>query len=292
MNKLLLTAALALSLIPSAHGQAAASTPASPFGDLKVSGDFDYESQYVFRGKKITNSAFQPSVNFAKTVMDGSLNAYLWTSQPIGRAGTGAGPNQTNEIDIGAYWQHSVPGVDNLTGEVGVQMYWYPDVGGNAPAAGPGGIVNPLSRSYEFHVGAIYDTSSVLNKVNLSPTVKWYHDVVLDSNTFTAGISYSWDLSDSVTKGLSLNPAFTLGWTGINRVFGDESGGPNWKNSYTFWELDLELDYVLSSNTTLYVAGHYAGNNDSSANGIAGSNPQFPGSDSSAWVGLGVKWNM
>jgi predicted porin len=289
MNKLLLTAALALALVPNAHGQAAASS--GPLGDLKVSGDFDYESQYVFRGKKITNSAFQPSVDFSKTVADGTLKAYVWTSQPIGRAGnpsstfpsTTVGPNQNNEIDIGAYWQHSIPGVDSLTGEVGYQMYWYPDLGG-APVA---------SRTHEFHVGAIYDTTNVLNKINLSPTVYLYHDVILDSNTITGAISYSWDLSDSVTKGLSLNPTATIGWTGAHRSFGDVSG-QNWGNSYSFWELDLELDYVLSSNTTVYVAGHYAGNNDGTRGGFGGvaSNPNAPGSQNQLWLGLGVKWNM
>jgi predicted porin len=290
MNKLLLTAALALALVPNAHGQAAASTPPpSPFGDLKVSGDFDYESQYVFRGKKITNSAFQPSVDFTKTVSDGTLKAYVWTSQPIGRAGnpsstfgsTTVGPNQNNEIDIGAYYDHSIPGVDSLTGELGYQMYWYPDLGG----------VNAASRSHEFHIGAIYDTTSVLNKINISPTVMLYHDVILDSNTITGAISYSWDLSDSVAKGLSLNPTFTLGWTGAHRVFGDITG-PNWNNSYSFWELDLELDYALSSNTTLYVAGHYAGNDDGTTNGLGGGNPNAPGSQNQLWLGLGVKWNM
>jgi len=292
MNKLLLTAALALALVPNAHGQAAAAS-SGPLGDLKVSGDFDYESQYVFRGKKITNSAFQPSVDFTKSVADGTLKAYVWTSQPIGRAGTGSvGPNQTNEIDIGAYWDHAVPGVDNLTGEVGGQLYWYPDVGGNTLK----GSGNPgLSRTFEFHVGAMYDTTSLwASKINLNPTVMWYHDVILDSNTFTAAINYSWDLSDSVLKGLSLNPTATLGWTGIGRSFGDvnTAGVGNWKNSYTFWELDLELDYVLSSDTTLYLAGHYAGNNDGSSGGFAKTNPQAPGSDNSVWLGLGVKWNM
>ncbi|HVY69933.1 MAG TPA: hypothetical protein VHH73_08380, partial [Verrucomicrobiae bacterium] len=80
MNKTLLTALLALSLVGNAHGQAAA----GPLDDLTVSGAFDYESQYVFRGKKITQSAFQPSVSFAKPVSDGTLNAFVWTSQPIG----------------------------------------------------------------------------------------------------------------------------------------------------------------------------------------------------------------
>ena len=50
MNKIILTAGLALSLITSVHAQ--------NLSALTVSGTLDYESEYVFRGKKITASAF------------------------------------------------------------------------------------------------------------------------------------------------------------------------------------------------------------------------------------------
>ncbi len=275
MNKILLTAALALALVPSAHAQAAASS--GPLGNLTVSGIMDYESQYVFRGKKVTNSAFQPSVNLAYPVSDGTLNAYLWTSQPIGN--NTAGPTFTNEIDIGTFYDHAIPGVDNLTGEVGFQMYWYPDVVG-------------LSRSYEFHIGAMYDTTSLSDsKINLNPTVMLYHDVILDSNTITGAIHYTFDLSDSVTKGLSITPTGTLGYTSIGR-FGGDTGGPQWNNGFTYWQLDVEMDYVLNTSTTLYLGAHYVGNNDGSTNGFGGGNPQAPGTDSSLWLSLGVKFNM
>jgi len=299
MNKNLLTAALALSLVPSVYGQAAAApaTPAAapaPLSDLTVSGAMDYESQYIFRGKKVTNSAFQPSVNFAYPVAGGSANAYVWTSQPLGRQGTNT-PGGNNEIDIGGYWQDAIPGVDALTGEVGFQMYWYPNVGGQTVTInGVTGTI-ALSRSYEFHVGLLYDTTNVLpGKTNISPKIYWYHDVVLDSNTFTAAISYSWDLSDAVgLKGVSLNPALTVGWTGIGRTFGDQdSFGQNWRDSFDFWQLDLELDYKLNTSTTFFLAGHYAGNDDGDTGGIAGTSPQTVGSANSIWLGFGVRFNM
>jgi len=284
MNKTLLTAALALSLVSSAHGQAAAAS-SGPLSDLTVSGSMDYESQYIFRGKKVTNSAFQPSVNFAYPVSGGTLNAYMWTSQPIGRQGNNT-PGGNDEIDTGLYWQHTIPGYDALTGEVGYQMYWYPN-------GGDGSFANAAQRTHEFHIGAIYDTTNVLpGKTNISPKVYYYHDVILDSNTLTAAISYSWDLSDTVgLKGVSLNPAFTVGWTGLHRTFGDVSG-QNWNNSYDFWQLDLELDYKLNTSTTFFLAGHYAGNDDGTSGGFGGGNPQAPGSDNSLWLGLGVRFNM
>ncbi len=277
MNKSLLTALLALSLVGNAHGQAAASS--GPLGDLTVSGAFDYESQYVFRGKKITQSAFQPSVNFAKPVSDGTLKAYVWTSQPIGN--NTAAAKQSNEIDIGTYYDHAIPGLSDVTGEIGYQLYWYPDSTSGA-----------ATRTHEFHIGAIYDSTNVMpGKINLSPTVMLYHDVILDSNTITGSVTYTWDLSDSVgVKGLSLTPTATLGWTGAHRTFGDIAG-PNWNNSYTYWQLDLELDYKLNTSTTFFLGTHYAGNNDGTTNGFAATNPQAPGTANSLWFGLGVKFN-
>jgi hypothetical protein len=285
MNKTLLTAALALSLASSVYGQAAAAS-SGPLSDLTVSGSMDYESQYIFRGKKVTNSAFQPSVNFAYPVQGGSLNVYMWTSQPIGRQSNGT-PGGNNEIDTGLYWQHAIPGVDNLTGEIGYQMYWYPN-------GGDGSFAAAAQRTHEFHVGALYDTTSLTSyKVNLSPKVYLYHDVILDSTTLTGSIGYTWDLSDSVgLKGVTLNPGFTLGWTSIGRSFGDV-GGQNWNNSFTFWQLDLELDYKLNTSTTFFLAGHYAGNNDGTAGGFGGGNPQAAGSsENQIWLGLGVRFNM
>lgn len=273
MNKSLLTALLALSLVGNAHGQA---TSSGPLSDLTVSGAFDYESQYVFRGKKITQSAFQPSVTFAKPVSDGTLKAYVWTSQPIGN--NTAGPSQTNEIDMGTYYDHAIPGVSDLTGEIGYQLYWYPDLASGAS-----------TTTHEFHIGGIYDSTSM--GLNLSPTIMYYHDIILDSNTFTGSITYTWDLSDRVgVKGLSLTPTATVGWTGMHRTFGDVAV-QNWNNSYTYWELDLELDYKLNTSTTFFLGAHYAGNNDGTANGFFGGNPQAPGTENSLWFGLGVKFN-
>jgi len=293
MNKTILTAALALSLITSAHAQLSA---------LTVSGTMDYESQYIFRGKKVTNSALQPSVNFAYPYANGSINAFVWTSQPIGRSSNGStgvggqGPNQNNEIDAGIAYDHPLSGwSDDTTLEVGYQLYWYPDFGGNNNSGA--GLV---SRSHEFHIGATYDSTKLIG-YNLSPSLFYYHDIILDSNTLQLGLAYSYDLSDMLgVKGVSLNPSANLGWTSIHRAGGDQSQGlapgqsDEWNNSYIYWQLNAELDYKLNTSTTFFLGLHYAGNTDGTSNGYGATttNPQFPGSDSSFWGGAGVKFNM
>lgn len=284
MNKIILTAGLALSLITSVHAQ--------NLSALTVSGTMDYESEYVFRGKKVTASAFQPSVNFSYPAYNGSINAFVWTSQPIGQQGTGgAGPNGTNEIDAGIAYDHPLSGwSDDTTLEVGYQLYWYPDNGGVA-TNGSG----PPSRSHEFHIGATYDTTKLAG-YNVSPSVFYYHDVILDSNTLQFGLAYSWDLSDTLgVKGVSLNPSANLGWTSVNRNAGDQiqNAGPQWKNGFWYWQVNLELDYKINTSTTFFAAGHYSGNSDGTTSGFGGGNPQAPsGGSNQFWAGLGVKFNM
>jgi len=306
MNKTILIAALSsLTLLPSVHAQTApAAAPSGVLSDLSVNGTMDMESQYIFRGKKITNAAFQPSVNVNwGNLGGGSATAYAWTSQPL--SAPAAGIEQNNEIDLGLKYDNTVPGIAALGYEVGVQMYWYQDV--------ENGPVSP-DRSYEFHVGVNYDTTDLMNstglgKYNLQPSLTYFHDVILDSNTFQLQVaSYTFDLSDSVgLKGVSLTPTFTVGTTSLGRVLGDQAGPVNtalgfpgfthnWRNGYDYWEFDLELDYKPnnSGTTTFFVGGHYAGNDDGTSGGPAlfAPNPQPFGSGDNLWFGFGIKFNQ
>jgi hypothetical protein len=311
MNKTILIAALSLSLLPSVHAQTAAAAPAGVLSNLSVNGTMDLESQYIFRGKKITNAALQPSVNLNwGNIANGTLTAYAWTSQPIGRAGSGPGPNENNEIDLGVKYDNTMPGITNTTYELGFQMYWYPNESGQGAALNAAG--GWLSRSYELHAALNYDTTDAMNsmgwgKYNLQPGLTFFHDLILDSNTLQAQLaSYTFDLSDTVgLKGISLTPTATFGWTSIHRVFGDQQAAPpagpgkNWNDSYLYYELDLELDYKPNNNgtTTFFLGTHYAGNTDGTTGGIGGPaspffNPQAPGSANSIWFGFGIKFNQ
>jgi hypothetical protein len=295
MNKTILTAALALSLFSSVHAQTA-SASSGVLSNLSVNGTMDLESQYIFRGKKVTNAALQPSVNVNYgNVAGGTVTGYVWTNQPVGRRGDGInpgpGPNQNDEYDLGLKYDNSVPNISDTTYELGFQMYWYPNFSGNP---------NWVSRSYELHAGLTYDTTKLLG-YNVSPSLTYFHDLVLDSNTIQLGATYTWDLSDaSGLKGLSLTPTASLAWTGVNRVGGDQlnAGLANWSNGYVYYELDLELDYKPnnSGTTTFFVGAHYAGNTDGTTGApvgfIASGNPQSPGSANSIWGGFGVKFNQ
>jgi hypothetical protein len=297
-RKILMAMILATApLLPSVRAQTAA--PAVGVNNLTVTAALDYESQYVFRGKKVTDSAFQPNADLGYKISDavGSIHAYVWTSQPIGRAGNSAGPNQTNEIDSGVYWDYPTDalGLKNGTIETGYQYYWYPDVGGSQDDLKFG---NHLSRSDEVHAAFQYDATDIMGaNWNVNPQVWYYHDFILDSNTLVFAISHTFSMDDWMQlKGFSLKPSANFGWTGIHRVLGDETptGRRNWRDSYAFWGANLELDYRLSSWCTAFARLEYSGNNDGTAGGPGVfANPQTPASgQNDIWAGLGLSFGM
>jgi hypothetical protein len=297
-HKLMLAMLLATTpLVSSVRAQTPA--PAVGINNLTVTAALDYESQYVFRGKKVTDSAFQPNADLAYKVSDalGSVHAYVWTSQPIGRAGNSAGPNQTNEIDSGVYWDYPTDalGLKNGTIETGYQYYWYPDNGGNPDSLKGGVLTNTLSRSQEVHVAFEYDATDTMGaNANINPQVWYYHDFILDSNTLVFAISHTFSMDDWIqVKGFSLKPSANFGWTGVHRVLGDQSPGGNWRDSYAFWGVNLEVDYKLSAWCTAFIRVEYSGNNDGTTHGIGATNPQAPaGGTNDIWGGLGLSFGM
>jgi hypothetical protein len=313
MKKSILIGVLAASLIPSVRAQTAPApaTPAAPatttapaapdapvvgIAALTVTGALDYESEYVFRGKKITGEAFQPNFDMGYKISDaaGSAHVYWWTSQPIGRAGNGptnAGPNQNNEIDLGGYYDYPTDAIGLASGtlEAGYQYYWYPNWGGTA---------GHLSRNQEVHIALQYDGTDTMKQFNVNPQLYYYHDFILDSNTLVFSISQSYAMDDWIhVAGFTLKPSANIGWTGLHRALGDQIpvNTPNWRDSYVFWGLNLELDYKLSAWCTAFARLEYSGNNDGTTGAgalTANGNPQSPGTANSIWAGFGLSFGM
>ncbi len=293
MNKSVLALTLACALTVSARAQ-------SPLGDLSGSGQVAYESQYVFRGKKLANSSIQPKGEIGLQVgADG--NAYVggWSNEPLSRRRNVGGPDQTNEIDIFGGFIYSVPTMP-VKVDVGDIYYWYPESGNTQIYGLPGS--SRVTRTDEAYIGFTYDTSntmkSVLQGVNLNPSVYYYHDLMLDSNVVEVSVTTLWDLSSAIgVTGLSLTPTVVGGWYEANRSFGDQFntniiGNPhgNWRNGYLYWKAGFELDYKIGDNCYLFGEANYEGNNDGKIGGYAGTNPQLGGTPNSVWFGAGLKF--
>jgi len=296
MNKTLLALALAGSLAPSVHAQTQ-----TPLGELSGSGQVAYESQYVFRGKKLADSSIQPKAEIGTQIgPDG--NAYVggWSNEPVSRRTNVGGPDQSNEIDVFGGLTYSLPFMQGLQVDVGDTYYWYPE-SGNTPIFGLPGSTR-VTRTDEAYAGLSFDTSSTMTSIlhgqNLNPSVYYYHDFMLDSNTVEVSMTTTWDLTHVVGfSGLSFIPTVLGGWYHANRSFGDSFntgivGNPhaNWKNGYLYWKAGVELDYNISPYCYVFGELDYEGNNDGTTHGFAGTNPQIGGTQNSTWFGIGLKF--
>ncbi|MGA2052622.1 MAG: hypothetical protein ABSH19_04850, partial [Opitutales bacterium] len=136
--------------------------------------------------------------------------------------------------------------------------------------------------------------SNVLNGINLNPSIYYYRDFILQQNTVEYDMSYTWDMSSLTgVQGISLVPGATVGYLNANNYLGQvfTGTGSPWRNSYTYYGFQLNLNYKINSWCTAFVGLRWAGNNDGT--GIAfGAPVQAPGSNSSIWGGAGLKFGM
>jgi len=280
---------LALSL---ATVMATAVQAQTPMGNLTGTGAIAYESQYVFRGKKIADSSMQPKAEVGMQLSANS-NFYIgaWANEPVSRrSGTGSAQFQQDEMDLYAGVYYDLPG--NVAVDVGDTYYWYPEAGGSSVAT-PQGV--PLDRSDEAYIGFIYNTVSFLG-YNFNPAVYYYHDMNKDSNVVEISARYTWDLTPIVGfSGLSLQPHIYGGWDHTNREYGDQvtpGTTGNWRNGYLYYGASFDLNYMISPYCYLFGNANFAGNTDGKTGGPAaiGGNPQLGGSERSAWFGAGLKF--
>ncbi len=297
LNKTLLALTLAGSLAASAQAQTQ-----TPLGSLTGSGAVAYESQYVFRGKKIADSSIQPRGEIG--LMPGgspNTNIYLgaWSNQPVSRRTGGAGPDQSDEIDVYGGLFYNLPSASNSSKfsiDVGDMYYWYPEAGG---ASLPTKFGSHVSRSDEAYAGLVW--SQVAPWINtadnpLKISAYYYHDFILSSDTAELAAETTFNLAGLVgINNFTLKPRVVGGWTSATKAWGDQlpAGIANWHNGYKYWGASIELAYKLSEGSFLFGDLSYAGNDDgkTGAPALIGGNPQLGGTPNSVWFGAGLRFN-
>lgn len=224
MRKLLITAA--------AIAAAAGLRADEPKSSYVVTADFVYASEYVFRGFEQTDAALQPAVTFTMN----TFSLGVWSSQALSNQSTGWA--QGNEIDV--WGTYGIP-VGKATVTLGGTAYLYPSA---RPSFG-----EPDS-SWELSAGV----SAPLGPLSGSAT--YFHDFVLDANTFQFGLGYSMALPDE--KG-SFDLAGQYGFNKIDDGNGDlpGTGGVD----YRYWAVSGTLSYKLTATTTLKTGLTYTGVN-------------------------------
>ena len=200
--------------------------------DYSITSSFSYTSQYVFRGIKQSSQAFQPSVE----VDSNNFDLGVWTSQPL----TGG---QQNEVDIYGGYKYAVS--KDLTLQAVVTNYWYPQFSKTQANA-----VDGAKNTVEPGVGATYTIAG------FSPSLFYYHDFILKSDTVQASLGYALPLAAIGTE-LDFS---VYGGTVSARDAAPDLPGVAVRSSYSYYGGDVSLPYKLSASSTLTFGAHYAGN--------------------------------
>ena len=221
MKKIALTLA-ALAVGYSAYAADATVAAAKPA--YNVTTDFTYASEYVFRGQKNSNSAFQASAEVTYTNFYGGV----WTNQPL--------RNEQNEVDL--YIGYGFPLKNDWKIDTGVTSYNYPE----------STLTNGNFSTYETYIGLTGG-----NCAGLTPSVYGYYDWKLDNYTVQASVGYSVPVK---AIGTSLDFSAAYGYTAnTGRFLTNVANG-------TYWGVGVTVPYKLAPNATLTGGLQYAGNDE------------------------------
>jgi uncharacterized protein (TIGR02001 family) len=201
-----------------------------------VTSDFSYTSEYVFRGIKQSNAAFQGSVEVGQD----DVRVGLWTSQPIN--GNRSSGNTNNEVDF--YAGYKIKLDKDLTADFVGTYYYYPEA-----------IGGQTHHSYELGVGGTYDLGGANpGLAGISTSLYAYYDFRLHQKTVQASVGYSIPLKD---YGTSLDFSAYAGQVAASNL------APDWTNhkvgeSYGYYGIGVNVPYKLAENAQVHVGASYS----------------------------------
>ncbi len=207
--------------------RAADATVAAPSPAYTVSTDFTYASEYVFRGQKQTNAAFQASAEVGYKEIYGGI----WTNQPLHST-------DNNEVDL--YIGYDFALQNDWKIDTGLTSYNYPEtktLGGNTGLS-----------TYESYLGLTGG-----NFRGLTPSVYGYYDWKLDTYTLQSSVGYSFPLKQI---GTSIDFSLTYGYAANTGSYG--SGHP----AGNYWGAGVTIPYQLATNAKITGGLQYAGNDE------------------------------
>jgi uncharacterized protein (TIGR02001 family) len=219
-----------------------------PKSSYAITADFAYVSEYIFRGIEQQDGALQPAVTFTKD----TLSLGVWSSQGI--ANRSVNWAQANEIDL---WFGYGIAFDKATVSVGGTAYLYPSA--RASLGEP-------DNTWELSLGV----SGPLGPLTGSAT--YFHDFVLDADTFEFKTSYSIALPDD--RGTVDFGAFYC-FNDIGDVNGNHAGAHT--IDYQYFGASAAFTYKLTATTALKASINYVDVNDV---------PGAPGAN--LWFSLGL----
>ncbi|OAM87277.1 TorF family putative porin [Termitidicoccus mucosus] len=208
---------------------------------FKVSYDFMYANDHVFRGLEQAGNSLQPSIE----VTVENIYAGFWTNLPVTK-------EENDEIDIYVGCKKQL--TDHLAVDLLGTYYWYPEAGGGQ-----------TKDSYELGLGLSYGIGG------FSISIYGYYDFRLESATVQASAGYSLPIKfgrfgASLDFNVFAGTVSARDWTpDDNRVVWDTganrmAGSYKAKESYNYYGANLTLPYRLNDKALLHAGLHYATN--------------------------------
>jgi uncharacterized protein (TIGR02001 family) len=231
------TALIVAALMVAGATYAADNVNVSTKPSYSVTSDFSYTSEYVFRGVKNSNAAFQSSVEVGQD----DVRVGLWTSQPINSKG------YKNEVDF--YAGYKLKLARDLTADFVGTYYYYPE---SNTAAGD------THHTYEIGVGGTYDLAGVSpGFTGVSTSLYGYYDFRLHQTTVQASVGYSLALKD---YGTSLDFSAFVGNASAGNAAPDAKYIPKVKESYNYYGIGVNVPYKLAENAQVHVGASWSAN--------------------------------
>jgi len=250
-----------------------ASASANIVEDLSISGSFDYESEYIFRGQNYAGHSFQPGVEFGYGVLGGDAYVGVWSSHEISNNSDGL-----NDTEVDFYAGYAL-GLNELVQDlplvldVGFTYYMYPDSNTVVAGVGEWGI----DRTREAYVGLAAD-------MPLSPALYYYYDFDLEQSVLELSVGHSFDLAEFIDVNASLDIGAYWGFVQTDNLGANQndalftSAGIGQENGYSYGGISADIVYALSETASASVGGRYSANND-------GSQSLYNGQEHNLWFG-------
>lgn len=245
-----LSAGICLACIPSLSR--ATDPPGDSSGDFKGV-DFNYTSEYNFRGIKKAQNCFDPDV-FLK--VDG-LYFDLLTDQAVTK-------HINDEIDFSAKYQWKFVG-DSLLVEPVATYYWYPEAHSG---------LGQTEHTFETGVGIRWDSWKV------KPSIAYYHDFRLKSDTVEGRLGYSFPTR---IEKVSFDTGIFAGSVDSMNLKPDASGPPV-RGSYSYYGSSIKVLYRYTNAATISVGIYDTGTRNLVGTGTANESQE----PNNAWFTCGV----
>tara|TARA_R100000027_G_scaffold48943_1_gene37522 strand:+ start:457 stop:1185 length:729 start_codon:yes stop_codon:yes gene_type:complete len=200
-------------------------------GNLSISANIGFESEYIFRGVKQGGESLQPSVDALHPLGSGDLYLGFWASQDLSGS-------PSDEVDFYAGYTFPLSPIFAISG--GFTYYWFPDDGSI-----PGSEEEP-------YFGIFAD-------LPLRPSLFAYYNIALEQILLELSLREDFQVSENsfIEGGVAL---------GIGRADDSNSDELEGKPSVNFGygKVYVDLVYELNQMSSVSIGVRYSGRQESS----------------------------